>query len=90
MSTPHARPLSRRRFLAGLTLAGTAGFLGLPSRPIAAEPPPETTTLRTARTDSLCQAPKYVAEALLQGEGFTDVQDKNYAEGGDPRATCSG
>ena len=29
MSIPHARPFSRRRFLGGLTLAGTAGLLGV-------------------------------------------------------------
>jgi hypothetical protein len=49
METQHARPFSRRRFLGGLTLAGTAGLLGLPARPVAAEPPPETTRLRLAQ-----------------------------------------
>jgi NitT/TauT family transport system substrate-binding protein len=43
--------------------------------PLAAEPPPETTTLRLARNDfDLCQAPQYVAEQILHDEGFTDVQ----------------
>ena len=84
MSLQQAEGWTRRRFLGGLTVAGAAGLLGLYPRPIAAEPPPETTTLRTARTDSLCQAPKYVAAALLQGEGFTDVQHKHYPEGGAP------
>jgi NitT/TauT family transport system substrate-binding protein len=84
MSTQHARQLTRRTFLGGLTLAGTAGLLGLCSRPAAAEPPPETTTLRIAQTAALCLTPQYVAEALLQAEGFTDVQYKNYPEGGDP------
>jgi NitT/TauT family transport system substrate-binding protein len=46
MRTQHARPFSRRQFLGGLTLAGTAGLLGLHPRPVAAEPPPETTRLR--------------------------------------------
>jgi NitT/TauT family transport system substrate-binding protein len=73
MSTQHGRPFSRRRFLGGLTLAGTAGLLGLQSRPVAAEPPPETTTLRLAHTPAICLAPHYVAEVLLQAEGFTDV-----------------
>jgi NitT/TauT family transport system substrate-binding protein len=84
MTAPHVAGWTRRAFLGRLTMAGTAGVLGLYPRPVAAEPPPETATLRTARTDALCQAPKYVAEALLQGEGFTDVQYKNYPEGGDP------
>jgi NitT/TauT family transport system substrate-binding protein len=74
MSPQHARPFSRRRFLGGLTLAGTAGLLGSHPRPVAAEPPPEATTLRLAQTASICQAPQYVAEALFEAEGFTDVQ----------------
>ena len=74
MRPQHARLLSRRRFLGGLTLAGAAGLLGLHPRPVAAEPSPETTTLRLARTTSICQAPQYVAEALFEAEGFTEVQ----------------
>jgi hypothetical protein len=74
MSTQHARPFSRRRFLCGLTLAGTAGFLGVPPRPAAAEPPPETTTLRLIKLSGICIAPQYVAEELLRAEGFADVQ----------------
>src|SRR5207247_1960832 len=73
MSTQHAPPWSRREFLAGLTLAGTAGFLGLHAGPVAAEPPPETTKLRLARIQSICRAPQYLTEELLRGEGFTDV-----------------
>jgi NitT/TauT family transport system substrate-binding protein len=56
-----------------LTLAGTAGLLGRRPRPVVAEPPPETTTLRPAHTPAICLAPNYVAEVLLQAEGFTDV-----------------
>jgi NitT/TauT family transport system substrate-binding protein len=74
MRPQHASQSSRRRFLGGLTLAGTAGLLGLHPRPVAAEPPPETTTLRLAQTVSICQAPQYVVEALFEAEGFTDVQ----------------
>jgi NitT/TauT family transport system substrate-binding protein len=74
MRTPQAEGWTRRRFLGGLTLAGTAGLLGWHPRPVAAEPPPETTTLRVARTTSICQAPQYVAEALFEAEGFTEVQ----------------
>jgi NitT/TauT family transport system substrate-binding protein len=74
VSPQHARPFSRRRFLGGLTLAGMAGLLSLHPRPVAAELPPETTALRLARTASICQAPQYVAEALFETEGFTDVQ----------------
>jgi NitT/TauT family transport system substrate-binding protein len=74
MSTQRARPFSRRRFLCGLTLAGTAGFLGVPPRPAAAEPPLETTTLRLIKLSGICIAPQYVAEELLRAEGFADVQ----------------
>jgi NitT/TauT family transport system substrate-binding protein len=64
---------TRRAFLSRLTLAGTAGLLGLRSKPVAAEPPPETTRIRLVRVPSICQAPSYVAEALLHSEGFTEV-----------------
>src|SRR5262249_49642919 len=59
--------------LGGLTLAGTASLLGLSPTPVVAEPPPETTRLRLVRIPSICQAPQYVAEALLRTEGFTEV-----------------
>ncbi len=65
---------SRREFLEGLVLAGAAGFLGLKPEPLAAEPPPETTTLRLVQMISSCQAPLYMAEELLHAEGFTHVQ----------------
>jgi NitT/TauT family transport system substrate-binding protein len=73
MRTPHPDNWTRRRFLGGLTLAGTAGLLGLHAGPVAAEPPPETTRLRLHKTPSICVAPLYVAEELLHLEGFTDV-----------------
>jgi NitT/TauT family transport system substrate-binding protein len=73
MRAPQAAGWTRRRFLGGLTLAGTAGLLGLHPRPIAAEPPPETTKLTLAQISGLCVAPQYMAEELLQGEGFTEV-----------------
>ena len=40
----------------------------------AAEPPPETPRLRLSRVPSACVAPQYVARALLEAEGFHDVQ----------------
>ena len=67
---------SRREFLGGLALAGTAAVIGL--RPelgtAAAEPPPETTRLRIFQGKPACWAPMYVAEPLLREEGFTDLQ----------------
>jgi len=65
---------SRREFLEGLVLAGAAGVLGLKPELVAAEPPPETRTIRLIQTPGLCVAPQYVAEELLRIEGFTDVQ----------------
>ena len=66
--------MRRRHFLRGAALAAAAGGIGGPRRSAAAEPPPETTRLRLVRIPSICQAPQYVAEALLNAEGFTDVQ----------------
>jgi NitT/TauT family transport system substrate-binding protein len=79
MSRQHADGLSRRELLSGLTLA--AGLLGLQPMPVAAEPPPETTKLMLGQVPAICIAPYYVAEALLQGEGFTDIQYLKKASG---------
>jgi NitT/TauT family transport system substrate-binding protein len=38
------------------------------------EAPPETGTIRLAKIPGICIAPQYVAEELLRGEGFTNVQ----------------
>jgi NitT/TauT family transport system substrate-binding protein len=66
---------TRRKFVSGLTLAGTAGLLGVRPETAGGEPPPETTTLRIADgRPGICIAPQYVAADLLRGEGFTDVQ----------------
>jgi NitT/TauT family transport system substrate-binding protein len=74
MRHQHAAGWSRREFLGGLTLSGTAGLLGWHPRPAAAEPPPETTRLRIAQTPAICFAPQYVAaDQLLQAEGFVNV-----------------
>src|SRR5262245_3420191 len=65
---------SRRDFLTKVTLAGTAGFLSLEPSSFAAEPPPETTSLRLDQRPSICVVPQYLAEVFLRAEGFTDVQ----------------
>lgn len=74
LSKRHNDHWSRREFLSTAALAGTGTILGLRSDMFAAEPPPETKKLTLARGDSICQAPQFVAEALLESEGFTDVQ----------------
>jgi NitT/TauT family transport system substrate-binding protein len=54
-------------------LAGAAGLLrAVPA--LAAEKPPETTTVRIAKNGGICIAPQYVAEELLRAEGFTDIR----------------
>jgi NitT/TauT family transport system substrate-binding protein len=90
MKAQHTDGWTRRRFLGGLTLAGTAGFLGLSPRPVAAEPPPETTTLRILQGRSICTSPQYVAEALLRGEGFTEVHYVETGQGTFAQALASG
>ena len=81
MNNQRACRWSRREFLGGLTLAGTAGLLGLRPRLGAAEQPPETSRLRLLQYPGICFAPQYVAEDLLRGEGFTDVQYMQAAGG---------
>ena len=73
--------LNRREFLERSALTGTALYMGLGSEAFAAEPPPETTTIRIRRWRPACWAPIYVAEPLLREEGFTDVQ---YVTGSGP------
>jgi NitT/TauT family transport system substrate-binding protein len=64
---------SRRDFLASASMAAGASLLGI--RPsLAAEGPPEVTTVRLVKMPSICIAPYYVAEELLHAEGFTDVR----------------
>jgi NitT/TauT family transport system substrate-binding protein len=68
---------TRRKFVGGLTLAGTAGQLGVRPETVSAEPLPETTRLKlTFQSRSICTGVKYFRE-LLQTEGFTDLQYAN-------------
>jgi NitT/TauT family transport system substrate-binding protein len=76
----------RRRFLANAAVAGAAGFgaLGAISRggggkSLAAEPPPEVTTIRFERDPVTCIAPQ-AAEELLRAEGFTDIRSVEATE----------
>ena len=64
---------TRRHFMTNASLAAAAGVIG--SRGAhAAEPPPETTTIRLRKSTAICFAPLYVVEAFLRAEGFTDIQ----------------
>ena len=67
--------MKRREFLHETAFMAGAGLLGLrPSAVAAAEPPPEPARIRISRTESTCVAPELVAEDLLRGEGFGEVQ----------------
>ena len=63
---------TRRRFLTTLSLAVVAGFVRAP-RVLAAEGPPETTSVRFVKNPVICIAPQYAAAELLRAEGFTDI-----------------
>ena len=74
---------SRRRFLGHLGAAGTAGLVGLAPGVAAAEPPPETTTIRIVqdpRFPVLCYGPQYVATQLLKMEGFREISYSPFHE----------
>ncbi len=64
--------LNRRQIIAGLPALWT----GLRAPSASAETPPEVTSVRLPVfvNYSDCQVPLYIAEALLHGEGITDVQ----------------
>jgi NitT/TauT family transport system substrate-binding protein len=60
--------------VAGVALASGCGSPGPPPLSRGGGSALETTTLRIGRLPSLCQAPQYVAEDLLRGEGFTRIE----------------
>jgi len=65
----------RDLLLAGACAASTALFWSVAAR-LRAEgpnPPPETTTIRLAKNQTICIAPQYVVSDLLNAEGFTNV-----------------
>src|SRR5262249_1122010 len=75
MSNLRSHPWSRREFLVTACGAVTTGLVDLIPDQAAAEPPPETATLRITRTSGACgAAPLHVAEELLPAEGFTDLR----------------
>ena len=79
---------SRRHFLTNAAFAGAAGLSGLGAaglgggaKSLAAEPPPEITTIRFEKHPATCVA-ALVAEELLRAEGFTDIR---YVDVTEPR-----
>jgi NitT/TauT family transport system substrate-binding protein len=79
---------SRRKFVIGA--ASSAGALGLSVSRVAAEPPPETTTITLNQIPGICVAPQYVAEELLRSEGFTDVRYAKFGTVAIYKALASG
>ena len=66
--------IRRREFVTGMAASGAAALLGLRPESVAAEPPPETTTIRLFQQPLACYAPLFVAEPLLIAEGFRRVE----------------
>lgn len=67
---------NRRQF--GLTAAAASVAAVLPANSaLAADPPPETKTIRLKKSFAICFAPYYVVEDFLHAEGFEDVQRVN-------------
>jgi len=71
---------SRRHLLTNIAVAGATGFAGLGAagfyggrKSVAAEPPPEVTTIRFEKDPVTCIAPQ-VFQELLRAEGFTDIR----------------
>jgi NitT/TauT family transport system substrate-binding protein len=62
---------NRRGFLKGAAAAGAVGLV--PQFSSAAEPPPETTTIRIGAPAAGCNGPLVMATELLYEEGFTSV-----------------
>src|SRR5690349_20982431 len=70
---------SRRHLLTNIAV-GATGFAGLSAaglygerKSVAAEPPPEVTSIRLERDPVICIPPQ-VVEAFLRQEGFTDIR----------------
>ena len=64
---------SRRQFLSTLSFAAAASVVDMTAA-LAAEGPPEITSVRLPKGPSACVAPSDIAEELLRAEGFTDIR----------------
>jgi NitT/TauT family transport system substrate-binding protein len=76
MTHPEDDGYTRREFINRVAAGGVAAYVGMHfgAGLSAAEPPPETTTLRIRQWRPACWAPIHVAEPLLREEGFKDIQ----------------
>jgi len=80
------RPQTRRRFLAGASLAGGAVLAGARTV-LGASDELETTSVRLVNIGVICEAPLMAATELLKAEGFIGIQHVEipvvrHAEGG--------
>ena len=64
---------TRRRFLATLSSAGAAGFVG-GLNSMAQDGRLETTSVRLGQDPSICVAPQIIANELLRADGFNDIR----------------
>jgi len=84
---------SRREFLGGLALAGTAGLTGLTPEQASADPPPETKTIRLIYDHDDydgCYAPINIAGQFMRAEDFTNVRYGKDSEGIEPKTMAAG
>lgn len=58
MSAYRRSDINRREALRRVSVLGAGGLLGLAAQPAAAEPPPETRTIRVNDVPVLCVAPQ--------------------------------
>ena len=74
----------RRRFVASAATVSLATLAPRLSSALA-EPPPEVRKIRLVHVPTICLAPQYIARALLQAEGFEEIEYVSYPSvtGGD-------
>ena len=73
-SRRHFLELTARLSLSAAGMLVLAGCQSSPPRPASLGAEVESPRLRVVQTPSMCQSPQYVAQDLLRGEGFTDLE----------------
>src|SRR5690349_4064591 len=80
----------RRHFVQRLTALAGAAALSAYEISFAAAQQIETTRLTLINDETTCIAPVFVAEALLQSEGFTDVRYDRITDGTQTQRLAAG